>query len=199
MCASVSCSVSVLHVRLFGEQQLFEVRFSRGVAAPLEPLPVTLHEGQRHLLPALGVTAGVRREVVLHCFRGVGRQAEAVLKCNPLRVCLRDLESRVAGQSGPTQTGHSLHKLPSRLWPSSLVQPWVALVLCGFVSPEQGQCGPTLFVEQTRRGQFKLTDAGFVTFREKRAVFWASVRSFGFAAWYLFSPCFFWSYFINSR
>ena len=75
--------------RFFSKQKLLKVWFcGGGVAAPPQPLPATLHQGERHLLAALRITARVGGEVVPHRFGGVGGEAETRL-CRPaLRVRL---------------------------------------------------------------------------------------------------------------
>lgn len=138
--------VSFSHVGFFSEQQLVYVGLCRWVAASLQPFPVTLHEGERHLLAALGATARVRREVVPHGFSGTRGEAESGLGGACDRVHLGHLQSRIAGQPRSRQGGGLAHNLPSGFGPPAQVELCVAL-------PEEWQRWAALLVE---RGLWRL-------------------------------------------
>lgn len=80
-CTEVTCVLlqSESDIGFFSKQKLVKVWFCCGISASPQPFPATLHQGERHLLAALGVTARVRGEVLPHCFGGIGGEAEAGL------------------------------------------------------------------------------------------------------------------------
>lgn len=112
-----------LNVGLFSKQKLLKVRFGCGVVASLRPLPATLHEGQRHLLAAVGATVRVGAEVIPHCLGGTWGEAKTGL-------CLdvSALQSRVAGQPCTCDPRGPVSSLAARFWPPPLVEPGAALL-----------------------------------------------------------------------